>query len=498
MMMRKLTVMGSLIAALAHPAAALAADYPAPAAAVAPVAAVPLWTGFYFGGHAGFGESKKKFIDNFPTYDGELDADPNMKGGLGGLQAGYSHQFNWLVIGVEGDFSWAGMREKEFSCFFFGDQVCSAEAQWFSTVTGRVGAAVGPTLLYVKGGAAWARDEYTDLATCAGVQPIFRAGIYADCGSTYVGQHSRHGWTLGAGIEYRVSPNWSLKAEYAHMDFGKKSVWLRDEEGDAFTEEIHQHANVVKVGFNYFFTPVPVAPAAVAPVVSAYAQGGTAVSPTLSDGERRPGNVVVFTGTDVSQKMFASWAGGLIALSQDLDTTGPRVMLLGGGGRYKYRTSEVPVRGTFVFGDILAGYGFEGDNYSINLLAGLNAVNHMLSPFDPANTVQGTEAGFKVFGSAYVNPTPRTLIYAEADYSTAFETFSTKHKLGYDFFGAGQIFIGPEASYFRDERSDEWRVGAHVSGIKLGGLEFDLAGGYSDDEIRGEGGYGRVEANYRF
>ena len=101
----------------------------------------------------------------------------------------------------------------------------------------RIGAAVGPTFLYVKGGAAWVRDEYTDVATCSGTQRVFRAGIYANCDSLYVGQETRDGRTVGAACGFRISPNWSLKAEYNHMDFGKKSVWLVDEEGDKFSEE---------------------------------------------------------------------------------------------------------------------------------------------------------------------------------------------------------------------------------------------------------------------
>ena len=472
---------------------AIAADAPVAVAPIAPYVAAPLWTGLYFGAHAGGGQSDKKFIDNFPTYDGELDAAPTLSGPLGGLQAGYNHQFNWLVIGIEGDFSWAGVREKQFSCFFFGDQICSAESQWFASVTGRIGAAVGPTFLYVKGGAAWVRDEYTDVATCSGTQRVFRAGIYANCDSLYVGQETRDGWTVGAGIEYRISPNWSLKAEYNHMDFGKKSVWLVDEEGDKFSEEIHQRADIFKVGFNYFFG-APVAPAVSRPL-AAYAQA-SAVPPELQDDEN-PGNVLMFSSVDVARRSFGAWAGGLISLSQDLDTSGPRVMILGGGGRYKYDTSDAPVRGTYAFGDVLAGYGFEGDSYSINLMAGVNAVNHMLSRFDPDNSVQGTEAGLKVYANMYLSPTQRTFLFSEVDYSTAFDTFSASQRFGYDLFG-NEIFVGPEASYFRDERSDDWRVGAHISGIKLGTLQVDLSAGYSDNSLLGSGAYGRLEASHRF
>ena len=31
------------------------------------------------------------------------------------------------------------------------------------------------------------------------------------------------GLTAGAGVEYALSPSWSLKAEYQHFDFGKMS-----------------------------------------------------------------------------------------------------------------------------------------------------------------------------------------------------------------------------------------------------------------------------------
>jgi hypothetical protein len=349
----------------------------------------------------------------------------------------------------------------------------------------------------MKGGAAWARDKYTDRATCAGSQPIFRAGISADCGDTYIGQETRPGWTVGAGVEYRIAPNWSVKAEYNHMDFGKRSVWLVDQDGDRFTEEVHQRANVFKVGFNYFFPTVASTPAAALPI-AAYARGGD-VTPTLTDNDDKsnPGSVLFFSGLDLARQSFGAHAGGLISLSQDLDTSGPRVMILGATGRYRYKTDDVPVTGTYALGDVLAGYAFEGDNYSINLLGGLSASNHMLSRFDPDNSVQGTEAGLKVFGSAYVNPTTRTLVYGEADYSTAFQTFSTSLKAGYDFLGS-EIFIGPEASYFRDERSDNWRVGAHASGVKLGTLQLDVSAGYSEDSIIGSGAYGRLAATRRF
>ena len=151
-------------------------------AAELPLKAPPLipftWTGFFIGAHGGFGHGHTKFYDNFPVPDGELDADTRTNGGLFGLQVGYNYQIDWLVLGVGGDFSWSKINSK-FSCFPFGDQVCSASADWVASITGRIGVTNGPWLFYVKGGPAWMRESITDLATCAGSQPLSRAGITA-------------------------------------------------------------------------------------------------------------------------------------------------------------------------------------------------------------------------------------------------------------------------------------------------------------------------------
>ena len=228
-----------------------AADIAVKAARPAPV--TDPWTGIYFGGHVGFGWGNKIFVDNFPVYDGEIDADTHPQGALGGLQLGYNYYFNGLVLGAEGEFSWSDVHKTDFSCFPFGDQVCSARAQWFATLAGRIGVTNGPTLFYLKGGAAVVHDHFDNLATCAGTQPTSRDGISAACGDPFSAEQKRLGWLIGGGIEHIIARNWSLKLEFSHMDFGSRSVPFEDGGTGFFTEEIHQRINVVKAGFNYHF-----------------------------------------------------------------------------------------------------------------------------------------------------------------------------------------------------------------------------------------------------
>jgi len=44
----------------------------------------------------------------------------------------------------------------------------------------------------------------------------------------------------------------------------------------------------------------------------------------------------------------------------------------------------------------------------------------------------------------------------------------------------------------------QWRVGAHVSGIKLGMVQLGVSGGFLSDQVRGTGGYGILETRFSF
>ena len=463
----------------------------------APPPAVLSWTGFFVGGNIGIGRGHETFLDNFPVPDGAIDATPTLKGWLGGFQAGYNHQIGWLVLGIGGDFTWTGVNS-QFTCFSFANQVCSADVGWMGTLTGKVGAAVGPALLYVKGGAAWVHDTFTNLATCSGSQPKSSGGIPALCGDSFDAHDTRRGWTIGGGVEYRFMANWSVFAEYDLIRLQDKSVLFDDSLGNFFTEEIQQDIQVVKAGVNYQFGPFDSASAS----AYAYKRPGQVVRKAPAkegaDEDEPPQHIIAFTGLDVGRGSLDGWAGGLIAPWQDLDTSGPRVWIFGGAGMYKYPAGGSEFRGVTSGGEILAGYGFEGDNYSVNLLAGLNAENHMITPVDPDNSVQGTAGGVKVRADALSNPTPQTLTYVEGEYSTAFKTFYTSGKVGYDITAGRQIFLGPQVVFFGNERFHQVRLGAHLSNIKFQKVQVDLYAGYAKDSVVGDGAYGRIEVSRPF
>jgi outer membrane immunogenic protein len=163
------------------------------------VAPVYNWTGFYIGGHVG------------GAYTGSNDFNGAVLGNsstrvLGGIQAGLDWQFapNW-VLGTEGQYSWLG--KDNITAAFPGGFIYSNDQRGLGSVTARLGYTWGPGLLYVKGGYAY--SDNNERVTLAGAPLPF----------LLEGGHT-HGWTVGAGLEYMVAPNWSVKGEYMYYDFG--------------------------------------------------------------------------------------------------------------------------------------------------------------------------------------------------------------------------------------------------------------------------------------
>jgi hypothetical protein len=102
---------------------------------------------------------------------------------------------------------------------------------WFGTLRGRLGYAFGNTLLYGTGGFAYGGVKQQN---------------YADV--LFSNDDTRTGWTAGAGIEYKVSGNWSLKGEYQYVDFGKED--LSGTDGKSM-EGPETSFHTAKIGLNY-------------------------------------------------------------------------------------------------------------------------------------------------------------------------------------------------------------------------------------------------------
>src|SRR5262249_45415386 len=152
-----------------------------------------------------------------------------------------------------------------------------------------------------------------------------------------------------------------------------------------------------------------------------------ATVPGDADTEDPPHHVSLFAGTDLTSKgSYSGFIGATLAPTGTLEQTGPRIGFLTSGGVYRYNTTlidavteqdaPVTVKGKYISGDVLFGYGLVGENWNTKLYVGLNVQNQFISPPDPGNPVVGVRAGVKVQGDAWVNPTKETMLFGIASY----------------------------------------------------------------------------------
>lgn len=217
---------------------ALAADFPVKAPIYKAPPPVFSWTGCYIGAHVGGGWGSTSWASTAGLDEGTSD----ISGVLGGGQIGCDYQTGPLVIGAEGSFSWSSIKGSHRDPVpAFNDQILNTEVQWITTVTGRVGYALGRILFYAKGGGAWAYDKYWDV----------RDGV----GTVATATETRSGWTVGGGVEYAFAPNWSMKVEYDYLNFGTSRATLICPPCMAgfFLKDIKQDIHTVKLGVNYRF-----------------------------------------------------------------------------------------------------------------------------------------------------------------------------------------------------------------------------------------------------
>lgn len=164
------------------------------------------WAGPYLGGNIGYEWGS---VDNNPT---------KPSGFVGGVQAGYNFQNGPWVFGVEGDIQAAGA-DDTFAPWKFSNP-------WFGTLRGRAGYAFSNVLFYGTGGLAFGE---------------LRGQTFG-----WTESHTTAGWTIGAGAEVGLAPNWSAKLEYLYIDLSTSQF--------AITGVSNGYsASVIRAGVNYHF-----------------------------------------------------------------------------------------------------------------------------------------------------------------------------------------------------------------------------------------------------
>jgi outer membrane immunogenic protein len=274
--MRQFLYAGVALLALVGAHSARAADrapdviYPANYPTVAmpyPVATGPfLFTGFYAGANVGGVLGGTKYLETpsgafgaaAASVAGVGTSSTAPRGVLGGLEAGYNWQLGHLVLGIETDFSGWDMSSNSGQTATgpappgFGlppvipySSSGTVTSNWLYTLRPRVGFANGNMLTYLTAGLAVTNLRFSESTTMGNGAPTLIGSTSATVA----------GWTAGGGVEYALSYNWFIKAEYLYASFSNQTAAQVVAPFPTLTgtATANLNANIVRGGFDYRF-----------------------------------------------------------------------------------------------------------------------------------------------------------------------------------------------------------------------------------------------------
>ncbi|MBN9276517.1 MAG: porin family protein [Hyphomicrobium sp.] len=229
------------------------------------------WSGFYVGPNLGAAWSdvrkslRTPIGDGNPPYFYPADAEAiNAAGSIRwrhrelsiGGQAGYSVQFGNLLLGAEIDIGRLGFKGQASSTQMLPSAASNfttettVKANNLATLRARLGYAAGGGLLYVTGGLAYSKVSFNQTTVLASLP------TNDDASET----SHRIGWTVGAGAEFALDRNWTIKAEYLYADLGSfrtttypDTPWDGGGQSIPFAHSVDLTTQIARLGLNYKF-----------------------------------------------------------------------------------------------------------------------------------------------------------------------------------------------------------------------------------------------------
>ena len=235
----------------------LAADLPAPPVAAPPrapalyspvIAPAYNWGGVYLGINGGGAFGSSTWTGSAGGSTGSFTA----TGGVVGGTLGFNYQIAQFVIGAEGDIDFQFLNDNSAGgCGTIGAGLgiaiptattCKTKSDWLGTIRGRAGYAADRFLIFATGGAA-----FGDVEAAFSTSSTFSAS-------------TQFGWTVGGGLEYGFTDNFTARIEYLYVDLGKSASCtaacnFTNGAGAVITPNIgvSLSENLVRVGLNYKF-----------------------------------------------------------------------------------------------------------------------------------------------------------------------------------------------------------------------------------------------------
>jgi len=208
------------------------------------------WTGVYIGGQIGYAWGSANL-----SYSGFDPFSGNPNGAIGGARVGVNYQINQCVVGLEGSVDGTTLNNTAVAFFSDGSIITANKTvDVEGSIRGRLGVAWDRALIYATGGVA--------LGGFTTNYNVYNSSVLGAFYASNSFSNTRVGWTVGGGIDYAATNNWSLFVEYRYSNWGTLSTSGLASVASATTPllaGIYSNAsralnqNQVQVGFNYKF-----------------------------------------------------------------------------------------------------------------------------------------------------------------------------------------------------------------------------------------------------
>ena len=174
----------------------------------------PSWTGLYVGGHLGYGWDRAIWTSiNAPSpvvdyVQGARVTSHPVSGVFGGAHFGVNYQLGALVLGIEPAYSAGHFHDGSRSNTVSRDDEYTTRINHLFSTALRAGYAANRWLTYLKVGYASGTAKTRLVDTVGAEQGDGRSS------------ERHHGFVIGPGVEFRVTPNIILGTEYNYFDLG--------------------------------------------------------------------------------------------------------------------------------------------------------------------------------------------------------------------------------------------------------------------------------------
>ena len=204
-------------------------------------------------------------------------------------------------------------------------------------------------------------------------------------------------------------------------------------------------------------------------------------------------HVILFSGRDVWINGVFLY-GGLLIAPGGFEQDGLLLKLLYSTGAYRYNAGSLggaEVIGLEVLGAAMPGWRIKRGPVEMKFFFGPELQYHRLWPDDPDNRLRGRQFGLRIAAELWAEPTPSTMLAADAALSSIGGNYSGRVAFGWRLFD--MFYSGPEGQVYGGDGYAQLRFGLHVTSLRTDDItEWSAAVGWAVDSDQRASPYVRL------